>query len=376
MGGITFKIYEDIERIGKNDWDAVFGDIPESYAFYRLLAASGLDDFTFFYLVVYCDNTPVSIAPLFTADFNLDIAVEGWFCGPIKCLRRIFPRFLISKTLFCGSPFSEFGVLGVRQGFADNPKIIREVHAGLKELAAKTNSRLIMFKDFPESGCPFLDPLLKQGFARMESFPNVAVEVNYKSFPEYLESLGKSTRKNLKRKLKETGAHGNVRVEAIRDISPHIDQVFKLYENAYHGGSTKFERLTKAFFLNASRDLGPQAIFFLYYVDNQLGAFNLCFVYDNLFIDKFIGFDYDVSNRYHLYFVSWVNNIQWCIDHSLRHYHPGQTDYEPKIRLGGKLVPLFAYVKHYNPVLNFILRPLTLILKPDNFDSDLRQQDR
>jgi predicted N-acyltransferase len=372
MPKITYQVYQSIDQIGKTNWDAVFGNIPESYVFYKVLAASGLDDFTFLYLVIYGDNELISIAPLFTADFNLDIAVEGWLSGLIKCVRRIFPRLLIFKTLFCGSPFSEYGVLGVRQSFADSSKIIPAVHAGLKELAAKTDARLIIFKDFLESSQPFLDPLRREGFARMESFPNVAVEVNYKSFPEYLETLGRSTRKNLKRKLKETGAGGHVRVETVRDITPYIDQVVKLYENAYHGGSTKFERLTKEFFLSASRDLAPHTLFFLYYVDNRLGAFNLCFVYDNLFIDKFIGFDYDVSNRYHLYFVSWANNIQWCIDNSLCYYHPGQTDYEPKIRLGGKLVPLFVYVKHCNAVLNFILKPLTLILKPDNFDPDLK----
>jgi len=55
--------------------------------------------------------------------------------------------------------------------------------------------------------------------------------------------------------------------------------------------------------------------------------------------------------------LSWANNIQWRIDNFLRHYHPGQTDYQLKIRPGGKLVALFAY----------------LILKPANFDEDLQE---
>ncbi len=55
------------------------------------------------------------IAPLFSADFNLDIAVEGLLVRIIKLMRKVFPRFLVLKTLFCGLPFGEYGVLGIRR---------------------------------------------------------------------------------------------------------------------------------------------------------------------------------------------------------------------------------------------------------------------
>jgi predicted N-acyltransferase len=374
MPKITSKVYENIDQIAKKDWDTVFGDIPESYAFYKALANSDLGEFTFFYLVIYSDNEIVLIAPLFSADFNLDIAVEGRLVEVIRFIRKIYPRFLITKTLFCGSPFSEFGILGMRQDFPDDGlRLILALNAGLKELALKINAPLIIFKDFMESSRPFLDVLLKAQFSRVKSFPAVMVELNFKSFQEYLSSLGASTRKNLRRKMKQAQARGNIEVQVVPEVSQQIDQIVKLYENTYHNGSTKFERLTKKFFLQIAQDLYPHTRFFLYYLEGKLAAFNLCFIYDDLFIDKFIGFDYDISKRYNLYFVSWANNIQWCIDNSRRYYHPGQTDYQPKIRLGGKLVELFAYLKHRNAIVNLLLKSLILILKPDNFDEDLKE---
>ena len=372
MPKITSKVYDNIDQIARKDWDAVFGDIPESYAFYKVLANSDLGEFTFFYFVIYIDNEIALIAPLFSADFNLDIGVDGKLAKVIKFIRKIYPRFLISKTLFCGSPFSESGVLGIRQGFADNVQLILLLNTGLKELALKINAALIIFKDFLGSALPLLDVLLKKGFSRTSSFPAVAVELNFKSFPEYLQSLSASTRKDLTRKMKQAQARGNLQVKVVPEVSQEIDQIVKLYENAYYGGSTKFERLTKKFFLQIARELAPRVRFFLYYVDGRLAAFNLCFVYADLFIDKFIGFDYDVSRRYNLYFVSWANNIQWCIDNSLRYYYPGQTDYKPKLKLGGKLIPLFAYLKHRNAFYNFALKLLILALKPDNFDQQLK----
>jgi len=373
MTKVNYKIIENIDKIGRKDWDGVFGDIPESYAFYRALENSELSNFKFFYLVIYRDNEIVLIAPLFSADFNLDIAVEGWLAKVIKFIRKKFPRFLVINTLFCGSPFTEHGVLGIKQDFKNDFSLIPLLLSGIENLANRINAPLTIFKDFLEQGTLFLDILIKNGYSKVESFPSVNLELNFSSFEEYVKSLGSSTRKNLNKKLKQAYSRGNIEVKVVSDIKEQVSQIIKLYENAYHSGSTKFERLNKKFFLQVAKDLSGHTRFFLYYVDGKLAAFNLCFLYDDLLIDKFIGFDYDISNRYNLYFVSWACNIKFCIENQLHYYHPGQTDYEPKIRLGGKLVTLFAYLKHRNPFFNILIKLLIFFLKPDNFDKDIRK---
>jgi hypothetical protein len=95
-------------------------------------------------------------------------------------------------------------------------------------------------------------------------------------------------------------------------------------------------------------------------------------IYKDLFIDKFIGFDYDISKKYNLYFVSWCFNVEWCLKNSIRFYQTGQTDYYPKLKLGGRLIPLYAYLRHENLLLNLILKLLALFLKPENFDEDIK----
>lgn len=373
MSTINYRIFDNINKIAERDWDGVFGDIPESYAFYRTLENSELSDFKFYYLIIYRDDEIVLIAPLFSADFNLDIAVEGWLSKVIKSIRKIFPRFLVINTLFCGSPFAEHGVLGIKQDFKGDHRLIPLLLAGIKDLTVRINTPLTIFKDFLKQDTVSLDVLTQKGYSKAESFPSVGLEVNFSSFEDYLKSLGSSTRKNLNKKLKQAYDKGKIEVKVVNDVKDQIDQVFKLYENTYYGGSTKFERLTKKFFLEVAQDLYPHTRFFLYYVDDRLAAFNLCFVYGSLLIDKFIGFDYDISNRYNLYFVSWAYNVQWCIDNSLYYYHPGQSDYEPKIRLGGKLIKLFAYLKHRNVFFNLLLKLFIFLLKPDNFDKNIKR---
>lgn len=374
MPKVNYKIFDNINKIDKKDWDNVFGDIPESYPFYKTLGDSELPEFTFFYLVIYRDGQIVLIAPFFSTDFNLDIAVEGWVSKVIKFIRNFFLRFLVLKTLFCGTPFGEYGVLGIRQDCQGDPSLIPLLLAGTKDLAVKINAPLIIFKDFLKQSTLFLDALTQQGYSKVESFPTVLLNLNFVSFEDYLKSLGSSTRKSFKKKLKQAQIRGKIEVKSVQEIEGQVDQIVKLYENTYREGLTKFERLTKKFFLQVAHDLYPHTHFFLYYVDGKLAAFNLCFVYPDLLIDKFIGLDYDISNYFNLYFVSWAFNIRWCIDNSLHCYHPGQTDYEPKIRLGGQLIPLYAYLKHKNILFNFLLKLLIPFLKPDSYDKDIRKQ--
>ncbi len=373
MPKISCKILDNINKIDRKQWDAVFGDIPESYSFYRTLENSEFTGFRFYYLVIERDHEIVLIAPLFSTDFNLDIAVEGWFSKVIRSIRKVFPRFLILKTLFCGSLFGEYGVLGIKSDFKENPEFIRLLSDGVINFSTKINAPLVIFKDFLKQDTFFLDALMQEGYSKVKSFPAVILELNFVSFEGYLKSLGRSTRKNLNKKLKQAYSQGKIEVKVARDVENQIDKIFKLYENTYYKGDTKFERLSKKFFLQVAHDLNPHTHFFLYYIEDKLAAFNLCFVYNDLLIDKFVGFDYDISKRYNLYFVSWAYNIKWCIDNSLRYYYPGQTDYEPKARLGGKLISLYAYLRHKNIFSNFFIKLLIFILKPDNFNKDIRK---
>ncbi len=373
MPKIIYKIYDNINEIDKISWDAVFGDIPESYLFFKALENSGFPEFRFYYLVIEYDNDIVLIAPLFSADFNLDIAVEGWLSKFIKSIRKVFPRFLIIKTLFCGSPFGEHGVLGIKHSFKDNSGIIPLLLSGIKDCGARVNTPLVIFKDFLKQDTLFLDVLKQKGYSKVESFPTVALELNFSSFEGYLESLGSPACKYLNRKLRQAYSRGKIEVKVVQNVAGEIDQIFKLYENTYHKGTTKFEHLTKDFFLEIANDLSSPARFLLYYVDDKLAAFNLCFIYDNLFIDKFVGFDYEISKQFNLYFVIQAYNIKWCLSNSLCYYYCGPTNYETKLRLGGKLIPLYAYLRHKNVFLNLLIKLLAVFFKPDNFDPNLRK---
>jgi predicted N-acyltransferase len=372
MDNIEFKIFDSVSQIDRFDWDRIFGDIPEGYAFYKTLEESKLEEFSFHYAILYRNKRIILIAPIFIADFNLDIAVGGWFKKLISGIRKFIPRFLILKTLFCGAPFGEHGIVGLSSDVGNKNDLIQELLGGLDGFAHQQRIKFFIFKDFLESQVKLLNPLLEKCFFRLNSFPVALNELNFNSLEDYIKSLGPSTRKNLRRKIKDAYSQAKITVQIVDRVDNIIEDIYGLYLNTLIQGETKFERLTKEFFISVGRNMQPNVKFFLYYVNDKLSAFNLCFVYQDLCIDKFIGFDYDISNRYHLYFVSWCYNVEWCLKNSIRIYKTGQTDYYAKLRMGSRLVPLYAYLRHRNRMVNLFLRILSLVLKPDNFDTVIK----
>ena len=365
VGDIKYRVVDSISKIDRDDWDFLFGDIPEGYEFYNTLEKSNLKVFSYYYLILYREESILFIAPLFVGDFYLGIALEGFVKKVIHFIRHFIPRFFILKTLFCGSPFGENGVLGITKGFKDAHILMDEFVKAMHRFCRENRIPFILYKDFLEKDLFLLEPLKHDGFSKVDSFPSVRMELNFGSLEEYYKSLSYSTRKDLRRKIKKAYSKANIQIKVVDGVEDIIDDVYRLYLNTYHAAEVRFEFLTKEFFINVSRHLKPHTKYFLYYVNGELSAFNLCFVYNDLLIDKFIGFDYEIARQYSLYFVSWCFNIEWCLKNSIRFYQVGQTDYLPKIKLGGSLIPLYAYVKHNNFLFNFIIKLLAAFLKPD-----------
>jgi len=349
MSTFDCTIVDSVDRIRTEDWDRLFGDIPEGRPFFKTLETSGLSDFSFRYALVRERGRVVLIAPLFLAEFDAAILAEGLVVHALRAIRKVAPRFLVMKTLFCGSPFGERGIIGIDRDVSDARGALCALVDAMKSFGARAGSGVIAFKDFPRAAAGALAPLREFGFFRIDSLPTVALEIDFASLDEYMRGLSRPTRKDLRRKLKRARERHRIDIEVAQDVSGKIDDIYRLYLNTYHAGGVRFEKLTKEFFIRVSQHHGEGVRFFLYYVDGALGAFNLCFVHRALLIDKFIGFDYRLSNAANLYFVSWCRNIEWCLRNSIRSYQVGQTDYHPKLRLGGRAEPLDAYVTHLNP---------------------------
>ncbi len=264
---MDYRVVDSISKIERTDWDNLFGVQPEGYGFYRALEESGLREFSFFYVLLFEAGRLCCIAPVFLHDFFVDAVLDRRLAKAVTGLRRLFPRFLVFRTLFCGSPFGEHGALGISSAVHDRAAVLRMLAHALRLFAGEQQASLIVFKDFRSEDTALLDGLTAEGFFKTDSFPAAVVDLTFCSFDDYLGSLGPATRKSLRRKLKQARSRTDIRTEVVDSVDTVLDDVYRLYLQTHAAGATKFEKLTRDFFLSITRHLGGHCRYFLYYVD-------------------------------------------------------------------------------------------------------------
>lgn len=368
MDNLRFDIVKKVCEIPREEWASVFPpDIIEDYGYYKTLDESNLPAFSTHYAVVRENECIACIAPFFTTEFSFDTTIQGRLKQVILSLQKRFPRFLKLKILFIGSPLTEESVIGIREG-CDKEKILRFFLAKMLNFCNIEKIGVITFYNLTSADSYMLDFLKRNNFAQMEAFPLARLTIKEQSLEEYIQNLGKSTRKDIRRKLRNAYTNAEIKIEERNNLDGLLDRAYQLYLNNLNGGDVSFEKLTPEYFAKISENMPGTVKYFVTWVNGKMAAFNMCFVKDGICIDKYIGFDYDVAYKYNLYFVTWCHNIDWCIRRGIRYYQPGTCDYEPKIRLGSDLVPLYISSRLINPVINHLTAPVMKLIEPRRFD--------
>jgi len=370
--GLEFYIVDKIKDIPEEDWNRLFGpDLIEGYGYHQALQESHLKEFSFYYLLAKRDNSLIAIIPFFTTNFSFTTIIQGNLQKFIFAAQKIFSRFLRIKILFVGNPTCEELYLGIAKNENLN-EILEEALARLYRFCSGEKIGTILFYNLTQAHAAAAGYLGKRGFYKMVSFPNTNLEIKADSLEAYLNGLSKSTRKGLRRKLRDSSQEVALKTEVRDDISDIQDRIYELYLHNLMGGEVYFEILTPEFFRNICRNTKGVAKFFVTYAGDKIVAFNLVLINGQRMIDKFVGFDREVSYRYNLYYATFAHNIDYCIKNGLRFYQMGITDYEPKVRLGSKLIPLYVYARFLNPFLNLFSGLLIKFLEPKRFDSTLK----
>ena len=171
----------------------------------------------------------------------------------------------------------------------------------------------------------------------------------FRSLDEYLASLGPATRKDLRRKLR---ARSDIRVEWRSDIDDLVDSIMALYRATLSQAEHRFEELTPEYFRGVLRELRGRALCSTYWLGQKLIGFNLVLRNRRRLLDKFFGMDHALGRAHNLYYLSWMENVRYCIEHGLLHYQSGQGLERDKARLGSRLAPNWLWYRHRNRVVD------------------------
>jgi hypothetical protein len=317
--------------------------------------------------------TTRSGTPAFIARFDLLTTADDALRRRIAALPlfRYWSRWLRPRTCFIGTTVSEYAL------FPAQP----DADALVAEWLADEASRqpFLIVKDIPHES-PLLDAASnaqalavagaceRAGFVLLEGQALAWVPIDFESSDEYLARLSASRRKDIRRKLR---ARGELDIEEIPTGSDFFrdarvrDEFYARYLEVYAQSEIHFDCLSRAFFDALLQDADSSGIVFVYRQAGRMIGWNLCFVADDLLVDKYVGFAYPAAREQNLYFISWMHNLDAARRLGLAGYVAGWTDPAIKAYLGARFTFTRHAVRPRSRVLRAVLRRIA-----GRFESD------
>jgi len=354
-------------------WRRAFESQHKDRRYYDLISDTIHPEFRHLYFILSNPKGEVqAVQPFVILDLDILTGVRPHLGHWIDLVRRLWPRFMIMKTMMVGCVAGE-GQLddGSDAERAANAELLA---AQIERHALALGAQLIVLKEFPSNYRETLACFERRGFTRIPSMPLTRLNIVYKSFDEYMQSaLNSATRSKLRKKFKAAADDLPIELHISNDIGPVIDEVYPLYLNVYRRSKLHFEKLTKDYFLRLGQIMPERARFFVWRRDGKAIAFGECIVHGDTMYAEYLGLDYSVALQLHLYHYVFRDLVSWGMANGYKWLQSGGLNYDPKLHLRYRLKPVDLYVEHTSLVINTILRRLLPLLEPTRYDETIKK---
>jgi predicted N-acyltransferase len=240
--------------------------------------------------------------------------------------------------------------------------------------AEKLQARLIVFKEFPARYRGVLACFIDAGYTRVPSYPMTRLDIDYPSFEAYMAgALSRKTRQDLRVKFRAAAAAAPIELTVVRDIAPAIDDVYPLYLQVFERSKLRFDKLTRELLYALGRRMPDKVRYFIWRQQGRVIAFSLCMVEGDDIYAEYLGLDYTLALKLHLYHYAFRDVVTWAIANGYKNFRSSGLNYDPKFHLRSRLDPIDLYVRHTSPVVNMVLAKILPILEPTHTDPVLRR---
>lgn len=204
-------------------------------------------------------------------------------------------------------------------------------------------------------------------FARFFVEDDNAMNISaFRSYDDYLSALHSKYRVREKRIMKMSERITS-KILSLEEIEALQYPIYALYKRVADKVDFKLGELDKHFFYEQKKLLPENYFLEAYFLDDKLCGFVSLYTLNNHAEIHYFGMDYSLLKEFHLYQRMLYDTLRFCIDKKLSYIHFGRTAPEVKSTIGAKQYPMFGYLKHRNPLINFLIQLFTQNLKPREY---------
>ncbi len=368
------KTLSRIAEVDPSAWNAIVppGRLICRHEYFSAVEASQLNDCRYFYPVILDDNGQiVAHACLYYISTELDSFAQGVAKRIIQGIRKVWPSFLMLRSIECGSPIALGNTISFRAG-CDQETILGLLVDEAERIARAEGVSVLLFRDFYGEELRRFDCLQRCDFGIVPNLPTTHLAIQWDSFDQYLGSMRRKYRRRIQKDV-QAFSRPEVTVEIVSDFEPYSEALVTLWRNVYDRAKEyKREVLTAELFRNLSRHLRGEAAVLLVKVSGKPVAFALLLYNDNELIPLFCGLDYEYNEQYRLYMNLMNLEVRHAIEKRMKGLDLGFTTLYPKQEMGAEVLDLYMYMKHLNPVLNYFVPSAFRLMTPKTEKAVLR----
>lgn len=334
---LSVEVCHSIHRVRRTDWAQLDCDELEGYDYYAAIEDARLPGIEPRYFMIRDGQRLIAVAPAYHHRLKLDQVLDG-------TLAKWFGHLSV-PILAVGSPVTETCSIACAPDWLPRtPDILSVLTHALRRQSQQEGTWLYLFKDVAEERVTVRSALEHLGFARLAGLPRTLLPLPYTQLEGYFGSLGRVTRKGLKRKLNTAS---DLRIEARQhQVDDVIERMLELYADTVARSGEEIEPLTAEYFRAVLARLGERATCYLFWSGETLIGFNLLLGDGTRQIDKVFASDGVAARAHNLYHRTWLAHVERCITHGIPAFEASQAAYAEKRRMGCQLLGNDHYLRH------------------------------
>jgi hypothetical protein len=368
---LTFQIYYSSKNLPSN-WDSLaVKNIFLTRKYIEVLEMSAPENMICHYIGFFRDKELVGIALSQFLDLNkLESFGERDKCIKTSIRNTIFKNFcshvlIIGNNMLTGQNAFEFSDRIDKNSALLSLKTASEkLETIFKNKGQKVH--LTTFKDFPKEDTITFQKTGFQDYFEFSTQPNMIFDIptHWKTELDYIYSLSKKYRDQYKRARKK--ANGVVKRKMnLQDIIKHEEIIYNLYFHVAQNAHFNTFFLAKNHFRTLKEILKDKFLFYGYFMDEKLIAFNTIIKNGAVMDTYFLGYDESIQREKMLYLNMLYDIISYSINKGFKEIIFARTALEIKSSVGAKPQEMFGYMKHSNSVLNLFIEKLFCYLEPE-----------
>ena len=378
----SFSVFDNIEQLGQLQWNKHIpvSNVLMQHESLKLIQALHPHNMQFKYVLVKKDDTTIGALYFQVLMFHANQLInyfpefkEGNLImsttktATEKLLNLVNIKLLVSGNVFMTGEAGFYFHNQIDQ--ATRAKIIRKAVTDLHK--QDTSIKAVLVSDLYEPKTEF-DADFKQCAYHeitVESDMSIKLKPEWKIFDDYLNSLSSKYRVRAKKVFTICNDAGVTMKNLTADeIALHENRLYQLYEKVMGNADFKLAELSKDFFRLQKQQQPDNYLVHAYFKEEELIGFISAFRFGKRMEVHYTGMDHNLTKPIHLYQHMMYDMIKTGIEYRVEQLHFGRTAPEIKSTIGAVPSPMFGYVKHFNPIFNYLfVRNYTANLKPKQY---------